>query len=113
MANNEQIPFESSDEEPYINQINKLRIDEFHAFNWRCILCNIVAVSSLSLQMKSEDDHGPIADFDDKLWIKCSKCCSAFHLSCLCLTRETVIIPYLCPIFGCSSGTAQDPANSV
>ena len=101
-----------TDSQPDINQVDKTRRGELHSFPWRCILCNICAMCPLSLQMEFEDNHGPYCDgMDGRLWVACSKCAMKFHLSCLGLNAQTVIIPFLCPIFGCAEGTEQDPAR--
>ena len=103
-----------TDSEPDINQIDKTRRNEYRAFPWRCLLCNIVAMCPMSLQLEFEDNHGPYMDgVEGKLWIACNKCAMKFHLSCLGLTPQTVIIPFLCPIFGCAEGTEQDPAHGL
>ena len=88
---------------------DRLRSNEYRAFGWRCILCNIVALSPLALQMQSEGEHSVYVDIDDceSKWIQCSKCFSTFHLTCLGFTEETVVIPYLCAVFGCAGGSSN------
>ena len=108
------IPYESDIDDEYEYDpvaTDRTRRGEYHAFGWRCILCNIVASSPLGCDMQFNDNHGPYSDMDDTLWIKCAKCCTAFHLHCLGLTAQTVVVPFLCPIFGCAEGTEQDPAH--
>ena len=52
-------------------------------FDWRCIVCCMVALSPLQL----EQQHLPgtesvYFDIDNTPWVKCDKCHTSFHLHC-------------------------------
>ena len=52
-------------------------------FDWRCIVCSMVALSPLHL----EQQHLPgtesvYFDLDNIPWVKCDKCHTPFHLQC-------------------------------
>ena len=57
-------------------------MEEVH-FDWRCIVCCMVALSPLHL----EQQHLPgtesvYFDLDNTPWVKCDKCHTPFHLQC-------------------------------
>ena len=57
-------------------------MEEIH-FDWRCIVCCMVALSPLHL----EQQHLPgtesvYFDLDNTPWVKCDKCHTPFHLQC-------------------------------
>ena len=57
-------------------------MEEVH-FDWRCIVCCMVALSPLHL----EQQHLPgtesvYFDIDNTPWVKCDKCHTPFHLQC-------------------------------
>ena len=73
-------------------------------FDWRCIVCCMVALSPLHL----EQQHLPgtesvYFDIDNTPWVKCDKCHTPFHLQCG--TWETVYVVrsrcFLCTFFCC------------
>ena len=76
-------------------------MEEVH-FDWRCIVCCMVALSPLHL----EQQHLPgtesvYFDLDNTPWIKCDKCHTPFHLQCG--TWESVYVVrskcFLCTFF--------------
>ena len=76
-------------------------MEEIH-FDWRCIVCCMVALSPLHL----EQQHLPgtesvYFDLDNTPWVKCDKCHTPFHLQCgtwesLALVRNK---HFLCTFF--------------
>ena len=57
-------------------------MEEVH-FDWRCIVCCMVALSPLHL----EQQHLPgtesvYFDIDNTPWVKCDKCHTPFYLQC-------------------------------
>ena len=57
-------------------------MEEVH-FDWKCIVCCMVALSPLHL----EQQHLPgtesvYFDIDNTPWVKCDKCHTPFHLQC-------------------------------
>ena len=80
-------------------------MEEIH-FDWRCIVCCMVALSPLHL----EQQHLPgtesvYFDLDNTPWIKCDKCHTPFHLQCG--TWESVYVVrskrFLCTFSGVDS----------
>ena len=78
-------------------------MEEVH-FDWRCIVCCMVALSPLHL----EQQHLPgtesvYFDIDNTPWVKCDKCHTPFHLQCG--TWESVYVVrsrcFLCTFFCC------------
>ena len=76
-------------------------MEEVH-FDWRCIVCCMVALSPLHL----EQQHLPgtesvYFDLDNTPWVKCDKCHTPFHLQCG--TWESVYVVrfrrFLCTFF--------------
>ena len=76
-------------------------MEEVH-FDWRCIVCCMVALSPLHL----EQQHLPgtesvYFDIDNTPWVKCDKCHTPFHLQCG--TWESVYVVrsrhFLCTFF--------------
>ena len=78
-------------------------IEEVH-FNWRCIVCCIIALSPGHL----EEQHLPgtqsvYHDIDHTPWVKCDKCHTPFHLQCATWEPERVVRNkrFLCTFFLC------------
>ena len=78
-------------------------IEEVH-FNWRCIVCGLVALSPGHL----EHQHIPgteslYYDLDNTPWVKCDKCHTPFHLQCATWEPENVVRNkrFLCTFFLC------------
>ena len=78
-------------------------MEEVH-FDWRCIVCCMVALSPLHL----EQQHLPgtesvYFDIDNTPWVKCDKCHTPFHLQCG--TWESVYVVrsrcFICTFFCC------------
>ena len=78
-------------------------MEEVH-FDWRYIVCYMVALSSLQL----EQQHLPgtesvYFDIDNTPWVKCDKCHTPFHWQCG--TWESVYVVtsrcFLCTFFCC------------
>ena len=86
-------------------------MEEVH-FDWRCIVCCMVALSPLHL----EQQHLPgtesvYFDLDNTPWVKCDKCHTPFHLQCG--TWESVYVvrsrPFLCTFFVVGSSNFSSP----
>ena len=86
-------------------------MEEVH-FDWRCIVCCMVALSPLHL----EQQHLPgtesvYFDLDNTPWVKCDKCHTPFHLQCG--TWESVYVVrsrrFLCTIFVVGSSNFSSP----
>ena len=81
-------------------------------FDWRCIVCCMVALSPLHL----EQQHLPgtesvYFDLDNTPWVKCDKCHTPFHLQCG--TWESVYVVrsrhFLCTFFVVCSSNFSSP----
>ena len=81
-------------------------------FDWRCIVCCMVALSPLHL----EQQHLPgtesvYFDLDNTPWVKCDKCHTPFHLQCG--TWESVYVVrsrrFLCTFFVVGSSNFSSP----
>ena len=68
-------------------------------FNWRCIICSVLAQSPLHLEMQHTAEYGPYTDIDGQKWIKCDKCENPYHVSCL--LEEPKVGPYACAFMQC------------
>ena len=86
-------------------------MEEVH-FDWRCIVCFMVALSPLHL----EQHHLPgtesvYFDLDNNPWVKCDKCHTPFHLQCG--TWESVYVVrsrcFLCTFFVVGSSNFSSP----
>ena len=57
-------------------------MEEIH-FDWRCIVCCMVALSPLHLeQQQLPGTESVYFDLDNTPWVKCDKCHTPFHLQC-------------------------------
>ena len=57
-------------------------MEEAH-FDWRCIVCCMVALSPLHLEQQHLPGTDSVYfDLDNTPWVKCDKCHSPFHLQC-------------------------------
>ena len=57
-------------------------MEEIH-FDWRCIVCCMVALSPLHLkQQHLPGTESVYFDLDNTPWVKCDKCHTPFHLQC-------------------------------
>ena len=66
-----------------MTQLNTIPALEETYFDWRCIVCCMVALSPQNL----ENQHLPgtesvYFDLDNTPWVKCDKCHTPFHLQC-------------------------------
>ena len=66
-----------------MTQLNTIPALEETYFDWRCIICCMVALSPQNL----ENQHLPgtesvYFDLDNTPWVKCDKCHTPFHLQC-------------------------------
>ena len=78
-------------------------MEEAH-FDWRCIVCCMVALSPLHLEQQHLPGTDSVYfDLDNTPWVKCDKCHTPFHLQCA--TWESVQIVrskcFLCTFFCC------------
>ena len=58
-------------------------VQEQDYFNWKCIVCSIIASSPLHLNDQWLVEHGLYTHVDNELWIKCDKCYNTYHVKCL------------------------------
>ena len=57
-------------------------MEEIH-FDWRCIVCCMVALSPLHLEQQHLPGTDSVYfDSDNTPWVKCDKCHTPFHLQC-------------------------------
>ena len=78
-------------------------IEEAH-FDWRCIVCCIVALSPGHLEHQHIPGTDSIYfDLDNTPWVKCDKCHTPFHLQCATWEPQSVIRNkrFLCTFFLC------------
>ena len=78
-------------------------MEEIH-FDWRCIVCCMVALSPLHLEQQHLPGTDSVYfDLDNTPWVKCDKCHTPFHLQCG--TWESIQIVrskrFLCTFFCC------------
>ena len=60
------------------------RFAESEAFNWRCMICSVLAQSPRFLEDQWLVEYGLLKDYDGvTLWVKCSECCTPYYLNCL------------------------------
>ena len=76
-------------------------MEEIH-FDWRCIVCCMVALSPLHLEQQHlTGTESVYFDLDNTPWVKCDKCHTPFHLQCG--TLESVYLVrskhFLCTFF--------------
>ena len=57
------------------------QLQEAEYFNWRYLICNILAKSPLHLEDQFLVEHGVCVDVDGTEWVKCHKCFSLYHLA--------------------------------
>ena len=73
---------------------------EAQYFNWKCLICNVIAVSPCHLEDQHIVEYGPYTDLDGKKWTKCDKCSSPYHVSCVSdIPLRTG--PYVCSFICC------------
>ena len=59
-------------------------IQESEAFNWKCVICSVVALSPMFAEAQWLVQYGPYKDIDGvTLWLKFSERCTPCHLKCL------------------------------
>ena len=52
-------------------------------FDWRCIVCCMLALSPLHLEQQHlTGTESVYFDLDNTPWVKCDKCHTPFHLQC-------------------------------
>ena len=70
---------------------------ESEAFNWKCMICSVVALSPMFVEDQWLVQYGPHKDIDGvTLWLKCSECCTPYHLKCLPNSSEISPGRYIC-----------------
>ena len=78
------------------------RFAENEALNWRYILCSVLAQSPMFVEDQWLVKYGPLKDYDEvTLWVKCSECCTPYHLNCLPNPSEIPPGKYICTFMGC------------
>ena len=77
-------------------------MEEVH-FDWRCIVCCMVALSPLHLEQHLPVTESVYFDLDNTPWIKCDKCHTPFHLQCGTWESFHVVRSrrFLCTFFCC------------
>ena len=70
-------------------------------FNWKCVVCSILAKSPGYLEEQCLVEHGPYVDIDDTVWVKCAKCEAPFHMDCLPCPPPPGRGPFICTFFAC------------
>ena len=74
---------------------------ESEYFNWKCIICNILAKSPLLLEDQFMAEHGYCCDINGTEWVKCYTCFSPYHLAC---TKDTSPVgEYSCSFMECKN----------
>ena len=58
------------------------QLQEAQYFNWKCLVCNVLAKSLCHLEEQFLVEHGVYVDIDGTQWVKCYKCFSPYHLAC-------------------------------
>ena len=77
-------------------------IQESEAFNWKCVICSVVALCPMFVEDQWLVEYRPHKDIDDiTLWLKCSECCTPYHLKCLPNSSEITPGRYICTFMGC------------
>ena len=72
---------------------------ESEAFNWKCMICSVVALSPMFVEDQWLVQYGPHKDIDGvTLWLKCSECCTPY-LKCLQNSSEisfklSILLPH-------------------
>ena len=62
---------------------------ESQYFNWKCVICSQVAISSFTLEEQHLIEYGPYTDINGDKWIKCDNCFHPYHIHCL---KEVLLI---------------------
>ena len=74
---------------------------EAEYFNWKCLVCNILAKSPLHLEEQFLVEHGVYVDIDETEWVKCYKCFSPYHHAC---TQDPPpAVEYYCIFLSCKT----------
>ena len=77
-------------------------MEEVH-FEWRCIVCCMVALSPLHLEQHLTGTESVYFHLDNTPWVKCNICHTPFHLQCG--TWESVYVVrsrrFLCTFYCC------------
>ena len=77
-------------------------VAEAEAFNWKCIICNVVALSPMFVENQWLVEYGPHKDIDGvTLWLKSLDCCTPYHVKCLPNSSEITQGKYICTFMGC------------
>ena len=58
------------------------QLQEAQYFNWKCLVCNVLAKSPCYLEEQFLVEHDVYVDIDGTQWVKCYKCFSPYHLAC-------------------------------
>ena len=79
-----------------------MQIEEQQYFNWKCLVCGQVALFPLHVEMQWLVNYDPHLDIDGSTkWVKCGKCFSPYHVTCLQSLSEIPTGPYVCTFLGC------------
>ncbi len=76
---------------------------EAQYFNWKCLICNVLAASPMELENQQMVFDGVYTDIDGSKWVKCDKCMSSYHLNCVSFKTEAEVNApgcFLCTFFG-------------
>ena len=74
-----------------------MQIEELQYFNWKCLVCGQIALFPLHVEMQWLVNYGPHLDIDGSTkLVKCGKCFSPYHVTCLQSPSEIPTGPYVC-----------------
>ena len=83
-----------------------LSVQEAEYFNWKHVICSILALSPLHL----EEQHmlyetSVYTDVDNVKWVKCDKCMSPYHLNCATSDPESKVSceHFVCTFMACKN----------
>ena len=64
--------------------------EEAQFFNWKCLICGILAKSPQHLELQFLVENKIYLDINNNEWVKCSKCFNPYHVKCI---KETPLLP--------------------
>ena len=65
-------------------------------FGFTCKICHLRAIKQSHLEEQFLQDEVFMSDLDNKIWVKCDNCESAFHKSCWESYDEMVPVHFVC-----------------
>ena len=72
-------------------------------YNWKCLICEKVALSPVKLQAQYLNKKVLLRDLNGEAWVKCERCQCPLHVLCDGDTEENVekVDRYLCSFLDC------------